>query len=204
MLVATVLVAKEIAMPQTDATPRIAPLQPPYPAHAQAFFERIMPKGMDPLVLFRTLGRSERILDKVSKGGLLDPGPVSLRDREIVIDRTCARCGCEYEWGVHTAIFAERVGLDAAQRAALVQGDADDPAWSGNERLLIRLVDELHETAQISDALWRDLATAFSDEQILELIALAGFYHMIAFFCNGLRLPNEPWAPAFADVQGRS
>jgi 4-carboxymuconolactone decarboxylase len=191
-------------MSQVDTTPRIAPLQPPYPAHAQAFFERIMPKGMDPLVLFRTLGRSERILDKVSKGGLLDPGPVSLRDREIVIDRTCVRCSCEYEWGVHTAIFAERVGLDAAQRAALLHGDADDPVWSQNERLLIRLVDELHDTARISDALWRDLAATFSDEQILELIALAGFYHMISFLCNGLRLPREPWAPAFADVQRRS
>jgi alkylhydroperoxidase family enzyme len=188
-------------MSQTDTMPRIAPLQPPYPAHAQAFFERIMPKGMDPLVLFRTLGRSERILDKVSKGGLLDPGPVSLRDREIVIDRTCVRCGCEYEWSVHTAIFAERVGLDAAQRAVLLHGDADDPVWSQSERLLIRLVDELHDTARISDALWRDLAAAFSDEQLLELIALAGFYHMISFLCNGLRLPKEPWAPAFADEQ---
>ena len=68
--------------------------------------------------------------------------------------------------------------------------------------LLTRLADELHDTAQISDVLWRDLAAAFSDEQILELIALAGFYHMIAFFCNGLRLPREPWAPAFADGQG--
>jgi 4-carboxymuconolactone decarboxylase len=187
-------------MAQAADTHRIAPLEAPYPAHAQAFFERIMPKGMDPLVLFRTLGRSERILDKVSKGGLLDAGPVSLRDREIVIDRTCVRCGCEYEWGVHTAIFAERIGLDAAQRAALVHGDADDAAWSGNERLLIRLVDELHDTAQISDDLWRELAAAYSDDQLLELIALAGFYHMISFLCNGLRLPREPWAPMFADV----
>jgi hypothetical protein len=71
-------------MSQVDTTPRIAPLQPPYPAHAQAFFERIMPKGMDPLVLFRTLGRSERILDKVSKGGLLDPGPVLVSMRHSV------------------------------------------------------------------------------------------------------------------------
>jgi hypothetical protein len=33
---------------------------------------------------------------------------VSLRHREIVIDRTCARCGCDYERGVHVA-FAHSV-----------------------------------------------------------------------------------------------
>ena len=31
---------------------------------------------------------------------------LSLREREIVIDRVCARCGCAYEWGVHVAAFA--------------------------------------------------------------------------------------------------
>jgi hypothetical protein len=44
---------------------------------------------------------------------LLDRGPVSRRHREIVIDRTCARCGCAYEWGVHVALFAQRVALTA-------------------------------------------------------------------------------------------
>lgn len=37
---------------------------------------------------------------------------VSMRDREILIDRTCARCRCEYEWGVHIAFFAENELLD--------------------------------------------------------------------------------------------
>ncbi|GHO60482.1 carboxymuconolactone decarboxylase family protein [Ktedonobacter robiniae] len=40
----------------------------------------------------------------------LDP-----REREILIDRTCAHCGCEYEWGVHVAAYGEAVGLDRTQ-----------------------------------------------------------------------------------------
>ena len=40
------------------------------------------------------------------------PRPLSLREREIVIDRTCALTGCEYEWGVHVAIFAEAAASD--------------------------------------------------------------------------------------------
>jgi alkylhydroperoxidase family enzyme len=47
---------------------------------------------------------------------------LSMRDREIVIDRTCARCGCEYEWGVHVAFFANRVGLGEDQVASLATG----------------------------------------------------------------------------------
>jgi hypothetical protein len=34
------------------------------------------------------------------------------------------------------------------------------PAWSGEELLLIRLVDELHDAADISGELWKALATA--------------------------------------------
>jgi 4-carboxymuconolactone decarboxylase len=179
---------------------RIPPATPPYPLAVQQFFDRIMPKGMEPLVLFRTLAQSERVLGKTRDGGLLDPGHVSMRQREIVIDRTCARCGCEYEWGVHTAIFAERVGFTAAQKRALLHGTADDPAWPAEEGLLVALCDELHDGAGISDALWTGLAAAFTPQQILELIALAGFYHTISYLCNGLRLPLERFAPRMADM----
>jgi alkylhydroperoxidase family enzyme len=149
-----------------------------------------MPPGVPPLSLFTTLARVPRIFERFRTGSLLDRGPVSLRHREIVIDRTCARCGCAYEWGVHVAFFAERVGLTPEQVRATVQGDA--AAWSGEEALLIRLVDGLHDKADISDELWTGLATVFSVEQIFELIALVGFYHTVSFFANGLRLASEP------------
>jgi 4-carboxymuconolactone decarboxylase len=60
--------------------------------------------------------------------------------------------------------------------------------------LLIRLVDELHDAANISDQLWKDLVTVFSIEQIFELIALPGFYHTVSFFANSLRLRAESYA----------
>lgn len=174
--------------------PRVEPVRPPYSSELQAIFDKIMPPGVPPLSLFTTLARVPRIYDRFRAGGLLDRGPVSMRHREIVIDRTCARCGCAYEWGVHVAFFAERVGLTREQVRATVRGGGDDGVWTDEERLLIRLVDELHESAAISDALWERLAKAFSVEQILELIALVGFYHTVSFFANGLRLAPEPFA----------
>jgi alkylhydroperoxidase family enzyme len=176
-----------------DAAARVEPVVPPYPPELQAVFDAIMPPGVPPLALFTTLARVPRIWDRFRAGSLLDRGPVSLRHREIVIDRTCARCGCAYEWGVHVAFFGPRAALTHEQVRATVHGGAEDAVWSADERLLIRLVDELHDTATISDELWTALAATFSVEQVLELIALVGFYHSVSFFANGLRLPLEPY-----------
>ena len=67
-----------------------------------------------------------------------------MSDREIVIDRTTARCRCEYEWGVHVAFFAERAGLTGAQVSSLTCGDATDPCWPlDRDRILIEAVDAL-------------------------------------------------------------
>ncbi|GAA3246389.1 carboxymuconolactone decarboxylase family protein [Dactylosporangium siamense] len=48
----------------------------------------------------------------MSQWGGYEPGrflSLTLREREIVILRTCARRGCEYEWGAHVLVFANRV-----------------------------------------------------------------------------------------------
>lgn len=177
------------------SAPRIAPLEPPYPEPVQAALDRIMPRGIPPLALFRTLARNERVFLRLMAGGLLDRGSIGLREREIVIDRTCARCGSEYEWGVHVSFFAERVGLGPEQVAATVGGDP--AAFPERERLLLRLVDELHDGAQVSDELWAALRVHFAEEQLIELVALAGFYHLISFVTNALRIPLESYGARF-------
>ncbi len=184
---------------------RIAPLDPPYPAPVAAALERIMPKGVPPLVLFRTLAVNQRVFLRVMAGGLLDRGSISLREREIVIDRTCARCGSEYEWGVHVAFFAERVGFTPEQVTATCAASSESDAFPPRERLLLRLVDALHEHAEVGDELWAALRAHWSDEQLIELVALAGFYHLISFVTNALRLPLEAYGarfPAPADAAG--
>jgi 4-carboxymuconolactone decarboxylase len=176
---------------------RIAPLEPPYSEAVQAALDRIMPAGVPPLALFRTLAVNERVFLRVMAGGLLDRGSISLREREVVIDRTCARCGSEYEWGVHVAFFAERVGLTASQVAATCAPGAAAEAFPERERLLIRLVDALHDDGRVDDGLWASLRMEWSEPQIIELIALAGFYHLISFVTNALRIPPEPFGARF-------
>ena len=178
-------------------TTRISPAEPPFAPEIKDALERIMPPGVPPLVLFTTLARNPRVFARFMAGGLLDKGTISLREREVMIDRTTARCGSEYEWGVHAAFFAERAELSAAQIEATVLGDGNDPVWKLRDQLIVRLADELHETNRVSEALWSGLKAEFSDEQILELIVLAGFYHTVSYLTNALRLPLESYAARF-------
>jgi hypothetical protein len=82
---------------------RMAPAQPPFAPDIQAAFDKIMPPGVAPLVLFTTMARDSRLYVRFRNGGLLDKGHLTPRQRELVIDRSTARCGSEYEWGVHVA-----------------------------------------------------------------------------------------------------
>lgn len=189
----------------TERSPRIAPLTPPYEPDVDARLARRMPKHspVPPLALFRTLARHQRLADAMegmSRFNLGKNGPagpaLTLRDRELVIDRVCARCGCEYEWGVHVAFFAERAGIDAAEVDATTSVGPFS-AWSDHDRTLIAVVDALHEHADVPDDLWVALRAGWSDEQILEILVLAGWYHSIAYVANTLRVPLEPWAARF-------
>ena len=177
--------------------PRITPAEPPYAPAIAETLERIMPPGMEPLVLFRAMAKSPRVFARMIAGSLLDKGPLSLRQREVVIDRTTARLGCEYEWGVHIALFAERAGFDTTQVAATVHGTADNAGWAEDEKALLALVDDLVDRRTLSDATWSSLTAHFDETQILEAIALVGCYHTISFLCNGLALPLEAYAARF-------
>jgi alkylhydroperoxidase family enzyme len=177
--------------------PRIAPAEPPYEPQIASELERIMPPGLPPLVLFRTMARSPRVFAKILAGGLLDKGPLSLRQREIVIDRTTARLGCEYEWGVHVTFFANKVGFTSEQVAATVTKGSDAACWTPAEQALVAVVDDLVDRRAIAEMTWMALTEHFDEVQIVEAIALIGYYHTISYLCTGLKLPLESYAARF-------
>jgi 4-carboxymuconolactone decarboxylase len=180
---------------------RIAPIDPPYAPETQKLFDLVMPDGMEPLALFRILARSARLFPRFMRAGVLDRGPVPIRDREIVIHRTTALCGAEYEWGVHAAAFGRPLGLGDEVLRATVDAEADDPAFDDRQRVLVRMCDELHASARITDATWQALEDRYDELQILELIYTAGMYHAVSFLANGLEIEAEPFALRFDDVR---
>ena len=177
--------------------PRIVPLDPPYAPEVKKLFDLVMPEGVEPLKLFRTLATNGRIFPRFMRAGVLDRGPVDVLDRELVIHRTTARCRSEYEWGVHVAVFGRPLGFSEEMIRATVTADPDDPLWSPRQATLLRLCDELHDTSSISDALWQELCQHFAGEQLIELIYTVGLYHAVSYLTNGLRIELEAQGERF-------
>ncbi|WP_251058063.1 carboxymuconolactone decarboxylase family protein [Streptomyces sp. MG62] len=100
----------------------------------------------------------------------MDRGHLALKQREIVIDRVTARCGSEYEWGVHVSAFAEKAGLTRDQIASTCAGGPEDDCWSEEEGCPVRLCDRIDAGCTLDDEDWTD----------------------------GLSLPLEPWAARFS------
>ncbi|MEN3292734.1 MAG: hypothetical protein V7642_1987 [Burkholderiales bacterium] len=169
---------------------RIVPASAPFEKDVGDLIERSM-KGRPPLHLFATLARDPRLCKKFFAGGLLDKGNLTVRQREIVIDRTTALCRSEYEWGVHVAVFAEQAGLTAEQIHSTACGTTEDACWSEEDRLLIRLCDALHRDCDINDGLWHDVSASFTENAVIELLMLAGFYRTVSYLTNSLRMPLE-------------
>jgi 4-carboxymuconolactone decarboxylase len=185
--------------------PRIAPLNPPYPPDLDALLKKITPPAApNVLALFRVLAVNPRLAERMPSWGgyLLGPGAsLPLRDREVVINRVCARCGAEYEWGVHVSAFGRAAGLSDADNAAIADPASGGRGLAQRDMLLVQLVDELHDSSTVSDALWQELAGLWSAPQLVELPMLAGWYHAISYVCNAARVPLEPWAARWP--QGR-
>jgi alkylhydroperoxidase family enzyme len=188
-------------MTETTAKPRIAPLEPPYEPGIEEMLKKWMPPGseLEPLALFRTLAVHDELTARMRPlgAGILAHGRVPPRDREIVIHRTCARAGAEYEWGVHVLAFGKPLGLTDDQVAATVTGQPDDPAWSDGDRLLIQLADELYETCNVSAPLWTALGQHYTDDQLLELLIIAGWYRLLSGVINAVAIERESWAARF-------
>ena len=174
---------------------RIAPVAPPYDDELQAAFDAITPPERTPLLLFRTLGVSRRVYQRFRAGGLLDRGPLSLRHREIVILRICGIHRCEYEWGVHVSVFAAKAGFTDEQVAATVDGRP--AAWDAAELALLAACEEMDRSTRLADATWSRLREHFDEQQVLEAMALAGFYRTVCLHANVLQLPPEPFATRF-------
>jgi alkylhydroperoxidase family enzyme len=179
------------------SSPRIQPLQPPYSVDVQAAFERVMPPGVPPLKLFRSMAHNPRVLQRLIAGGLLDHGSISLRERELLILRTTALCGAEYEWGVHVAAFNGKAGFSPEQLADTCAVTPNAALWSQGEQALLALADSLHASSTVDDGLWQRLSAQFGQDQLIECLLLVGFYHAVSFVVNGLRVEHETDTPGF-------
>ena len=178
-------------MLRNSKQPRIAPAGPPYDAETKAALAALGP----PIALFRVFARRPDRARGVHGWGsyyLSRRAALTLRQRELVIGRTTARCGAGYEWAIHAAWFAGKAGLDAAQQASLAHGGASDACWDEGDRAVIAAVDALCDRRDLDDGEWDTLVRAAGEDGAVDLLLVCGWYHAISFVARALRLPLEP------------
>ena len=171
---------------------RIGLLQKPWPEAFEATISKIVVPGTEPLALFTSVGQSQKALDRFLGGAVAGKGALDFHTRELVIDRTTAKCGCEYEWGIHTKVFAEKARLSDAQIRSTFDGHADDGNWEAADAAVIASVDALLADKKLTDDQFARLAAHFDTAQILEIIQLIAFYHGVSLITGAIALPSEP------------
>jgi alkylhydroperoxidase family enzyme len=182
---------------------RIAPLEEPFGEEVSAALAPMARFG-PPIALFRTIAHNPELTSASMHGlggyFLSRRLSVDLRTRELVIDRVSARCGCDYEFGVHVRIFAEKAELTTEQVASIARGRPTDECWHPRDRAVLSLVDALHDTSTVDDETWAAAAAHYTAAQLLDLLALAGWYHAIAYLARAARVPLEDGAPTLSSV----
>lgn len=176
---------------------QLTPINEPYSPEIANILENYPQQDGYILQLFRAFANSVRFLQKAVPNLLDKESPLALRIREIVILRVTANNNCEYEWGVHVAIFAKHARFSQEQIAATKEAKADASCWTAEEQNLIGAVDDLCSKGKIQKNRLNDFQTIWSQEQQLEILALAGTYHTISFVANTALLNNEPFAARF-------
>lgn len=178
-------------------TRTLTPIAQPYSPEVVEAFKRYPQRDGHIIGLFRVFANSLRHLRKGFVNLLDRESPLPLRERELVILRISANNRCEYEWGVHVAAFGDHAGLTPAQIEATVSMDHAAPCWNARESLLIQALDELCAQGRMTTATLDAFRRTWTLEQQLEIFALAGNYHAIAFVANSSDLPLETFAARF-------
>jgi len=170
------------------------------PRLAEMFSKGLTGPNGEALNIFGVLGNHPDMLKRwlVFATHVLSKNTLTARDRELLILRTGWNCRSRYEWGQHVEI-ALRCDITAAEIKAVKKG-ALVSTWSPIDKLLLTAADELHNEYAISDATWRNLGKHYSNEQILDLIATVGNYHLVAMFLNSTKVPIDAGIPDDPDL----
>lgn len=116
---------------------------------------------------------------------------IPLRDKELLILRTAWLSRGDYVWGRHN-LTGLGAGLTEEEIHRITIGP-DAVEWSAEDRMLLRVADELHSSRFITDGIWSALATRYSKTQLVEIVLIVGNYTQLIMFQNalGAQLPQH-------------
>jgi 4-carboxymuconolactone decarboxylase len=113
---------------------------------------------------------------------------------EIAVLVTARRWNCQYEWFMHDRI-ARKAGLDARIIEAIALG-REPAGMTADESLVYRASRQAHQ-GRLDDETFAAARDRFGLDGTLDLLALNGYYSMMAMVLNtaGLPLPDGAGPP---------
>jgi len=170
-------------------TPRVAPLTKAQRSPAQ---QELLASRPDYNV-YKTLAYHVDLYNRWSPLGrfVMTESSLPPRDREMVMLRMGWLCQSEYEWAQHARIAKAQAGLTDEDIHRIAEGPTA-AAWSGFDRVLLRMVDELRYDTMISDATWQALTTRYSVQQMIEVMYTASQYQLVSMALNSLGVQLDP------------
>jgi 4-carboxymuconolactone decarboxylase len=170
---------------------RLPPIPPEHWTDAQRKEAEAMIAGPRGAVLapFIPLMRSPELMGHVQRIGeyLRFRSAIGVRLTELAILVTAAEWQQAVEWAIHAPI-AEREGISPAAIAALLSRER--PAHlAEDEAVVYDVCIELHRNRQVSDATWGRAVAQFGAPGVVDLIAINGYYALLAMVMNAARTP---------------
>jgi 4-carboxymuconolactone decarboxylase len=122
-------------------------------------------------------------------------GKLPSRLKELAVLLTARRWTCQHEWVMHSKLALEG-GLGAGIVDDIRHG-RDPKGMLDEEKAVYNFCRELHATGRAGDAAFAEIQTRFGLDGALELIALNGYYSLMAMVLNtaGLPLPGNAEPP---------
>jgi 4-carboxymuconolactone decarboxylase len=122
-------------------------------------------------------------------------GKLPSRLKELAVLVTARRWTCQHEWVMHSKLALEG-GLGAGIVDDIRQG-REPKGMLDEEKAVYNFCRELHATGRAGDAAFAEIQTRFGLDGALELIALNGYYSLMAMVLNtaGLPLPGNAHPP---------
>ncbi len=114
---------------------------------------------------------------------------------EIAVLTTAREWSCQHEWYMHEKL-ARKAGLAPAIFEAIAKGKAPQ-GMSADEALVYKASKQAHQGGRLDDETFAATRERFGLDGTLELLALNGYYSMMAMVLNtaGMPLPDNAAPP---------
>ena len=128
---------------------------------------------------------------------LLSDGALPGWYKELVATRLSVLQQSAYAASAHTLSARQKGATD--QQIASVHGDFETGPFTDAEKLGFRCAERLHRSPkEIDDSFFAQLKSAYSDPQIIELMATVSAFELFPRFVDALRIPITPLPAALA------